>query len=335
MHISSRRNIEMWIEIILVVVLAVASGTDAFVSSYKKIGQSPFSNPASLISTYRSKTPSRFELPQSLNDSPQPVGTADQSDSKFFPSSTSNNTFRDFMIKLWSQNLFRRWVTGITLGIIGTLWISSGNGIFSLGFLFTSLIAQNEYFTMVRATGVLPASKTGTIACLVSYLTAAMIPEYHELVMPLSATLLMIWLLLFNKKVASINEISTSLLGMFYIGYLPSFWVRLRALDDLTKIRFSASLSKYLSQRWFDPQAWTVGAIVTWWTWCSIVCAGKLTNLRICSENVYLCLGFVCFEGLKCAILFFLRFISKLMCCRCRSIFHRQEFWEAQVVHIL
>jgi hypothetical protein len=183
------------------------------------------------------------------------------------------------IVKTWSQNIVKRWITGLSLGAIGTVWIASGNGLFSLGFLVTSLIAQNEYYAMVRATGVYPAYKIGTVSSLVSFLSAAMFPSLHELVMPLSATLLMIWLLIFNKKSASIGEISTSLLGMFYIGYLPSFWVRLRALDDLSKIRFSNAISKALSQRWYDPEAWTVGAIVTWWTWTSIVFAGLLTLL--------------------------------------------------------
>eukprot|EP01039_Chlorochromonas_danica_P006630 gene6630-7323_t len=172
---------------------------------------------------------------------------------------------------IWTQNLVQRWITGLSLGAIGTVWIASGNGIFTLGFLVASLIAQNEYYAMVRATGVNPAVKIGTLASLACYLTAAMCPAFHELALPLFSTLLMMWLLVFNKKSASISEISTSLLGMFYIGYLPSFWVRLRGLETLSNIRFSDTLRKFLSQRWYDPDAWTLGAIVTWWTWAAIV----------------------------------------------------------------
>ena len=173
-----------------------------------------------------------------------------------------------------SKNLRKRWITGLSLGAIGTLWIASGNGLFTLGFLITSLIAQNEYYAMVTATGVNPAYKTGTLSSLACYLTAAMFPNYHELVMPLSATLLMLWLLIFNKKSASISEISTSLLGMFYLGYLPSFWVRLRSIETLSNLRFSSTLGNHLL--WLTPQTWTIGATVTWWTWTSIVFAGKL-----------------------------------------------------------
>ena len=123
---------------------------------------------------------------------------------------------------------------------------------------------------MVRATGVIPAFKTGVISSLACYLTAAYFPSQHEIVMPLSSSFLMLWLLVFNKKSASISEISTSLLGMFYIGYLPSFWVRLRAIDSIVPTLFPAYLSSF---SWMNPGQWSFGAIMTWWTWTSIVVA--------------------------------------------------------------
>lgn len=178
-----------------------------------------------------------------------------------------------------SKKLAKRWATGLSLGALGTIWIFSGNGIFTLGFLFASLVALNEYYAMVKAAGarcedvlVAPAAKTGTVASLACYITAAFFPEYHELVLPLAASWLMIWLLIFNKRSPSISEISTSLLGMFYIGYLPSFWVRLRALQTVTQAPtlFPALLGRF---EWMQVSSWTAGSMITWWTWTSIVFA--------------------------------------------------------------
>mmetsp|Transcript_31917 Transcript_31917/g.45948 ORF Transcript_31917/g.45948 Transcript_31917/m.45948 type:complete len:376 (-) Transcript_31917:772-1899(-) len=163
--------------------------------------------------------------------------------------------------------LRKRWITGLSLGAIGTLWICSGNGPFTFGFLLTSLIAQNEYYTMVKATGVIPAYKTGIITSLICYITAAMFPIYHEMVMPLSATILMIWLLIFKKKSALISEISTSLLGMFFLGYIPSFWVRLHGLSYLNSLQKINAIAP----KAFGPISF--GPCVTWWTWTSIVFA--------------------------------------------------------------
>lgn len=170
----------------------------------------------------------------------------------------------------WSKNLRQRWITGLSLGAIASLWIFSGNGYFTLGMLLGSILAQREYYTMVRNTGVEPAIKTGLLSSLMCYVSASMFQQYHELVLPLSATMLMIWLLIFNEKSASISEISTTFLGMFYVGYLPSFWVRLRALGEMTPTLFPIILQRW---GWTQADTWTKGAIVTWWTWTSIVFA--------------------------------------------------------------
>jgi hypothetical protein len=72
------------------------------------------------------------------------------------------------------HKLLKRWITGLTLGAVGTGWIFSGNGYFTSGFLLASLVAQNEYYAMVKAAGLrqglAPASKTGTMATLVCYI---------------------------------------------------------------------------------------------------------------------------------------------------------------------
>lgn len=170
--------------------------------------------------------------------------------------------------------LAKRWATGLSLGAVCTLWIFSGNGPFTLLFLIVSLIAQSEYYQMVQnKQGILPTKKIGMVSLLMSYTTAAMFPQYHEAVMPLSATILMLWLLVFNKKSALISEISTSLLGMFYIGYLPSFWVRLKTDAALGII--VPWMPPLLLQKlpWLKAHEWTVGSILTWWTWTSIVFA--------------------------------------------------------------
>ena len=86
------------------------------------------------------------------------------------------------------NKLLLRWITGLTLGALGTLWIISGNSAFTFGFLITSLIAQTEYYAILKAKGIIPASKIGTFSTIICYLAAAFIPKYHELMMPLSVT---------------------------------------------------------------------------------------------------------------------------------------------------
>lgn len=169
-----------------------------------------------------------------------------------------------------SEKLRKRWITGLSLGLIATMWIFSGNGYFTLGILLTTVVAQMEYYEMVRNTGVEPAVKTGLLSSLMCYVTAAMAPQLHEFVMPLAATQLMLWLLVFKKKAALISEISTTFLGIFFFGYMPSFWVRLRALGTVSPTLFPVLLQSW---GWTRADTWTQGAVVTWWTWTSTVFA--------------------------------------------------------------
>ena len=76
--------------------------------------------------------------------------------------SSPNESNPQFSAKksFFTRKIMKRWITGLSLGAIATLWLSSGNGPFTLGILCASLIAQNEYYTMVKSTGVFPAYKT-------------------------------------------------------------------------------------------------------------------------------------------------------------------------------
>ncbi len=83
------------------------------------------------------------------------------------------------------RKFLKRWFTGWGLGAIGTLWIFSGNGPFTLGFLVASLIALNEYYSMVKAAGarvgIAPASKTGTVSSLLCYVVGKSLPSVNSL----------------------------------------------------------------------------------------------------------------------------------------------------------
>ena len=188
-------------------------------------------------------------------------------DSSLSPSSTDtrgNNSQKRL------RNIEKRWITGLSLGFLATLWIFAGNGIFTGGFLITTIISQLEYYRMVEHTGVTPAKKIGVVSSLLCYFVAASFPKLHEACLPFMTVALMTWQLLFKKTSSSIAEISETFLGMFYLGYLPSFWVRLRRMGEMSKLMFPQIL-RGLS--WTQADTWTHGAVITWWTWTSIVFA--------------------------------------------------------------
>ncbi len=206
-------------------------------------------------------------------------------------SNIKSDRVRKLSRTFFTQNLVSRSITGVVLSIVATLWIASGKETFALGLLVASLIAQREYQHIVEATGVRPVFQISVLSTLLSFFTATFYPQLHGTVLPLTSSVLLFWLLLFQRYSPTIGEISTSLFGMFYLGHLPSFWVKLRDLEmnDILFTLFRYRQSSYgwnsrvtgmfrneLTQRWLHN--WSYGSLVTWWTWVIIVAAG--TNGR-------------------------------------------------------
>ncbi len=103
------------------------------------------------------------------------------------------------------------------------------------GWAFTLLVAiavflgQQEYFQLVRAKGIEPARKMTLTVSQVLLVVCSTVPEYADAILPIAGTFICFYLL-FRPK-ATIADISASILGLFYGGYLPSYWVRLRGLQ--------------------------------------------------------------------------------------------------------
>lgn len=177
-----------------------------------------------------------------------------------------------------TSNLTKRWITGLSLGALCSGWIASGNSFFAIGFLVASFIMNDEYTKMAQATGSSPASRLGIVTSIICFLSAASFPFVHELVVPIYISALMSSFVLSNNKThTKINEIAASVLGVIYTGYLPSFWVRLRGL----------TYPNYMELVNPTNAIWTMGASTTWWTWTSIVFAGRDSILRLitCAMN--------------------------------------------------
>ncbi len=107
-----------------------------------------------------------------------------------------------------------------------------GGWYFTIGMCLIVYLGQKEYFQLVRAKGIEPASKTTLIASQVLLLVSAFAPEVDNALFPIVGTAICFYLL-FLPKIASIADISTSIFGLFYGGYLPSYWIRLRVGLDL------------------------------------------------------------------------------------------------------
>lgn len=125
-----------------------------------------------------------------------------------------------------------RLLSAIVAIILALGMIILGGWYFTLGFGIIIYLGLQEYFQLARAKGIMPAAKTTLVVSLLLLITSTAFPVLADAVMPIAGTLICFYLL-FQPKFATIADIATSVLGLFYGGYLPSYWVRLRSLGTV------------------------------------------------------------------------------------------------------
>ncbi|OBQ16389.1 MAG: phosphatidate cytidylyltransferase, partial [Anabaena sp. WA113] len=124
-----------------------------------------------------------------------------------------------------------------------------GGWYFTIAIAIVVFLGQQEYFNLVRSRGITPAIKTTMFVSQVLLAICTLDPSLADAIMPIAGTLICFYLL-FQPKLATIADISASIMGLFYVGYLPSYWVRLRGIDhDLTS---NLPLGGYWPSNWYD-----------------------------------------------------------------------------------
>jgi phosphatidate cytidylyltransferase len=122
-----------------------------------------------------------------------------------------------------------RILSGVVVGILGVGVGLLGGWYFTAALCALVYLAQSEYFQMVQATGSKPAAKTTMIVSQALIISAYANMALTEAILAVAGTFTCFYLL-FRPRLASISDISSSILGLFYCGFLPSYWVRLRGI---------------------------------------------------------------------------------------------------------
>jgi len=175
---------------------------------------------------------------------------------------------------------------GAMMGAIVACWVFSGDYIFTSIFTLMTLLGQLEYYRMVINTGIYPARRISVVGACAMFLTALIAPPLHQICLPIFATWAMIWFLTMRREVTTISEIATTFTGAFYLGYIPSFWVRVRTIGggrEPTRLApIVGPILELMGQKAnalpnFMPRSVhlpiTTGAIFIFWAWISIAFA--------------------------------------------------------------
>ena len=131
-----------------------------------------------------------------------------------------------------------RFRSGLLIGIFGLIVVLLGGWFFTLATALLTYLALLEFFRMAEFKGIKPATKTtlfsGFIIIISTYLeTIGWIDkEISNSILPVCSVGICTWLLL-QPKSGTISDIAASIFGLFYLGFLPSYWIKLRGLESV------------------------------------------------------------------------------------------------------
>jgi phosphatidate cytidylyltransferase len=155
-----------------------------------------------------------------------------------------------------------RVISAIVAIAIALLMIILGSWYFTLGFALIAFLGQLELFKLIQTKGIIPATKTTLVVSQVLLITATVTPNLVDVIFPLAGALTCFYLL-FQPKLATIADLSSSVFGLFYGGYLPSFWIRLRVGSDSTLPDNQLFLQGYWPESWTDWHSFPPALMVT------------------------------------------------------------------------
>ena len=144
-----------------------------------------------------------------------------------------------------------RILSGIVAIALALGMIILGGWYFTLGIGILIFLGQLEYFRLVRAKGIEPAGKTTMVLSQLLLIIAIVAPNLTDAMFPVAGSLICFYLL-FQPKMATIADISSSILGLFYGGYLPTYWVRLRVNLPNSINYTNLPLDGYWPDSWTD-----------------------------------------------------------------------------------
>ena len=134
--------------------------------------------------------------------------------------------------------LNKRFVSGLAAGLFGLIVIILGGWWLAVSLGVIVHLALLEFFRMAEFKGIRPATKTTLLACQMLLLTTQLSidnvisSDLNAAVLPLSGAAICCWLLL-QPITGSIADIAASIFGLFYLGFLPSHWLKLRNFSTI------------------------------------------------------------------------------------------------------
>lgn len=182
-----------------------------------------------------------------------------------------------------ASQLKNRIIFGLVIGIpVGGI-VLAGGWVFTIGVAAAVFIAAREYFGLVRSDGIAmemtPPPRYVSRVCSV---ICALMPIWtlyagHFDISVTSAAFIAATALLLQRGNPRFAQLSSTVFGLFYCGYLPCFWVKLRC--GLTIPALNTKIGYFWPVLLGGPTHWTVGLVATFISISSIIAADTFAFL--------------------------------------------------------
>uniref|UniRef100_A0A0E0CEU9 phosphatidate cytidylyltransferase n=1 Tax=Oryza meridionalis TaxID=40149 RepID=A0A0E0CEU9_9ORYZ len=189
-----------------------------------------------------------------------------------------------------SRQLQKRVLVGVAIGVGAGGVVVAGGWVFAAAVAAAVLAGAREYFGLVRGTaggGGTPPPRYVSRVCSAICALMPILTLYYghmDVTVTFSAFLIAISLLL-QRGNPRFAQLTSSVFGLFYCGYLPSFWVKLRSGLAAPALNTICVLPE-IAYSWpilLGGQAhWTVGLVATLISISSIIAAD--TSAFLCGR---------------------------------------------------
>ncbi|KAK9103093.1 hypothetical protein Sjap_020347 [Stephania japonica] len=181
------------------------------------------------------------------------------------------------------SQLKKRIVFGLAIGIgVGGV-VLAGGAVFTVAVAAAVFAAAREYFELVRsrgiAAGMTPPPRYVSRVCSVICALMPLLALYfgHIDVSVTSAAFIVAMALLLQRGIPRFAQLSSAMFGLFYCGYLPCFWVKLRC--GLSAPALNTKIGLAWPVLFGGSAQWTVGLVATLISFSSIIAADTFAFL--------------------------------------------------------
>lgn len=176
-----------------------------------------------------------------------------------------------------ASQLKKRIIFGLGIGISAGGIVLAGGWVFTVALAVVVFVGAREYFELVRSRGITagmtpPPRYVSRVCSVICAFMPVLTLYFGQIDIPVTfAAFVVAMALLLQRGNPRFSQLSSTIFGLFYCGYLPCFWVKLRC--GLA----APALNTRIGTTWpvlLGGQAhWTVGLVATLISMSSIIAA--------------------------------------------------------------